>query len=201
MNELLEDWNKYCRGEQDFDHGHFTCLFDGADADFDVSEIYRYFPSRDALIKLFYSRIPEKHKNLRGEELTEAVRGLVKDDVSLKVEILKQSGEEAAANQISALPINFAASDAEYQKALYSDLNAIYDEGIGDYMITHLIRGEYKTSDLLEALYWYSQDYGMAWFYLQPLLNLDIDLSSYRILTGLRARYCIANDCVLVSFG
>ena len=198
MNELLKDWEHYCLGNTDFDKCHFNFLFEGVDDKFNVEEIYKHFPNTKQLVEKFNYRIPEYYKNLRPEDLESQLRDLVKADLAVKLAVLNEIGQREIAEEISGFSVKTCVSYDEYDAANYSDFNTIYNECFSDYMIGKVVRGNYKTSALIEALYWHSSDYNMVWFFIEPLASVNLNLSNYYIIRGLRANYCIADNCILI---
>ncbi len=199
MKPIIDNWVDFCEGHAELDSSHFYALFMEDLSDEEIAKVFSYFPNSQMLIANFHSQLPEKYKQIDSEEIPELLENLVREDLQEKKKILAAEGEGSLSDRLSSFEIRLTSDSQSYRERISeSDDNSVFSSVIFDHMTSKLVSEEDKYYALLEAFYGYFGDYNLVWFYIAPLLTTENTFKPYSVLNSLRAKYGIADDCILV---
>lgn len=182
MSTLLKDWCVFCEGKAYFDKSHFLALFKVHSSLPEITKALSYFPQAGSLV-------------LRVNEVIQT--GTLEDKLYLCPTIetsefeLTQKAKLWLQNQA-----NFCKSfgdDELYRicqraKLLYGSKDQFDKLDVPSNWILELVGDQVRDCRLLkteqeyalfEALYGVADDYYLAWYMGQPLIDLDFDFRSY----------------------
>lgn len=185
MTSLLEDWCAFCEGRASFDKSHFLGLLKACRDPEAIRQVFRYFPDADEMSRRAWDVIssgtlenalyllPRKECGLAERlSLGEAwLRELAR--------VCEAFGDEELATICRTAKVVAATRD-EVHAARMQDIPEIWVfDRLGDEIRARKTLHTEAAYGLHEALYGLAADYYLAWYIVQPLFDLDIDLARY----------------------
>lgn len=185
MNQLLNDWEKYCEGELDADDSNFLGLFKSGMTEQEVTRALRYFPGSEQIEQRLWRVL---HAGYLGEYMylqrpqmidvsrTSALARTWLDELS---RFCGQVGQ-AELQQLAATAGIVFVDEAEFERErLLDNPGGWINDHMADEVFMPLVGAPRTTFALIEAAYGIAADSLLAWYIAQPLLKIDLDFSKY----------------------
>jgi hypothetical protein len=185
MNELLNEWEKYCEGELDTEDSHFLGLFKSGVTEQEVKRALRYFPGSDQIERRIWRVLRagylgeymylQRPRMVHIDRATVLARSWLDEQARFCAE-LGLSELQQLASTASILFVD----EAEFERKRVDDNPGgwIHDH-MADEVFMPLIGAPRTTFALIEAAYGVAADSLLAWYITQPVLKTNLDFSKY----------------------
>ncbi|MBB1403324.1 hypothetical protein [Pseudoalteromonas sp. SG45-1] len=178
MDNLIKDWKCFCQGTQEFDKSHFTYIFHAEGIINSVNHITQFLPEKESLTQVIENVLSIKEVKRSASISDEAIVSHAKNFILEQVNLLENLDDE----------LRSATDDFEIKFVTPTEFESHIDDDIPNYWLFDefgdLIRDSKRNDDevtfaFFEALYGIDNDYYLSWYIAAPLLEINIDLSSY----------------------
>jgi hypothetical protein len=204
MNECLEEWLAYCAGRLDEDSCNLLGLFKSGFSSEELALALAPFPHAEEmkvrLVRLLgtgelgnYLYLQPQQRGSRAV-LEQAAKAWLGEQARFCLERGNADLHQLASNAA----VTFVDKEA-YYAALMRDHPGSWISGfIGDELIESYSEMPPAIHGLVEALYGIAADYNLAWYVMQPLLDVSISFSVYYEFWRLGGRSLLNHDGLLV---
>lgn len=205
MANILDEWHEYCIGKSEADPSHFLGLFKSGLSSQELSLVLKHFPAA-AEIQARVTRVLEAGTLGNHLYVLPRERGSDEEVVSAasawlqaQAQFCKEVGNDEL-YQIATRAKVVSVSREELHHALLGDVpNSWLGELIGDEVRDAYTITSPSIYGLSEALYGIAADYYLAWYMLQPLIELSLDFSIYFDLWYLGGQSVLTEEELLVA--
>ena len=208
MVDLLTDWRRLCDREKDFDKSHFFALFTPDLTRDQLEDIFRCFPNSNELVRRMLAvkaageieNRPYLFPKLENRGSVDELIDLVSKDLAQRRQLCALLGETSLIDNIDRANLVYTQDEKIIDKAIRSkdSPDVFLFEVIGDYLDDTWLLSDNRADALFEAFYGLAADYYLAWYLGSPLMNVDVDFSTYFQLWRHGGAYILLEDTVLV---
>lgn len=185
MNELLNDWEKYCQGELEADDSHFLGLFKSGLTEHEVKRALRYFPASGEierrLRRVLGTGYLGEYMYLQRPGMADInnVTALARSWLDEQAKFCGELGQTELKNLASTANIVFVDEGEFERRRLEDNPGGCIHDYMADEVFMPLVGAPPATFALIEAAYGIAADSLLAWYIAQPLLKIDLDFSRY----------------------
>lgn len=198
MNQIVNDWEKFCEGRESFDKSHFYTLFWEGITRSDLDLIFKYFPKSHELVERTNDYLFGKREEVSNETtISEASIKLAIHDINEKKSIIGSNSHLLRVTQ--QFKVEFIEDFESISRLKTLPPNIEFFDAINDVLSENWIIEDRKAFALHEAFYGLTNDYEMVWYLFSPLYKTNVDFSNYYKLTVLGGIYAITDNQILVS--
>jgi len=204
MRKLIKDWIEFCEDKAEFDSSHFLTLLHSdpkplTDAELEQIFAYHSFNQLIPRVREALNLVDVREKVELTEDTT--LLALAKEDLDKKNEYIQSLGNDEFIKIVERATPLYTSDYKLVRKLQRMDFPyAWMNEQISDAMLDGLALSQSRyISALLEALYGIANDYQIAWYILEPMLDKAPDLRYYFELRKSKADYVLTQELILVS--
>lgn len=178
MDNLIKDWKCFCQGTQEFDKSHFIYIFHEEGVINNINQITQFLPEQESLTQVIENVLSIKEVKRSTSISDEAIVSHAKNFILEQVSLLENLDDElrSATNDFE---IKFV-TPTEFESHIDDDIPHywLFDE-FGDLIRDSKRNDNEVTFAFFEALFGIDNDYYLSWYIAAPLLEINVNLSSY----------------------
>ncbi len=194
MNQIVNDWLKYCEGSEAFEDDYFYTLFMDEISVEEIEAIYKTFPNSEKLIKRMKQYLFGKNPKVNDSDKVFMLENLIKLDFEERMPIL-----ELLPN-FSTLKTNLKFIYEENVEVVNKlVLNDVWIQDFHDFMIRQMIIEDKKAFELYNALYGKTFDFDYQQYLFQPLFNTEYKMEYLFQFKKLGGVYAITESALYFS--
>lgn len=181
MNDLIEDWCRFCEGNEAYDKSHFSNLFNEATNVCDFGKIFQYFDESEELIKRLTVVKGILSTNKKKCAFThDQLFSIALQDLTEKKSACANAGDDELVNIINNLKPIFSDNISAFERTQITDWPyGEYIIHISDYMLDNMKSETSQNYALLEAFYGLCSSFPIQWYLASPIIKTEINFDGY----------------------